>query len=189
MVRDSGSQYCQQVPTRRALNRPGRLFGPTGIGHYSDSLKYSGKFLAEARALDKDSAHGAYTHYADICGGLGSFAGRCPMPNLASALRYEKDFPNGPFIEDTLITLGDFYDDLFKVLKESKQSYKYDCFSKYVMDEPVAAQRERARGLALRYFTKVLALGSGNHAARKAIEEWKSNLESGRSGGWHFCID
>lgn len=160
-----------------------------GVGHYSESLGYSGKLLAEARALDVNLTHGSYTRYADICGGLGSFAGGCGVPNLEAALSYEKTFPRGPFIEDTLITLGNFYDDLFKALKESKQGYKYDCFFRYMKNEPVTEQRELARKSALHYYTNVLALGSGNQASTRAIKEWKGNLESGESPGWHFCTD
>ena len=93
------------------------------------------------------------------------------------------------FIEDALIILGNFYDDLFKALKGSKQGYKYDCFSRYIKTEPVTEQRELARKSALHYYTNVLALGSGNQASNRAIKEWKSDLESGESPGWHFCGD
>jgi hypothetical protein len=160
------------------------------VGHYSDSLEYSGKLLVEAKSLDVNSAHGSYTHYADICGGAGSFAGVCDMPNLKAALQYEKDFPKGPFIEDTLITIANFYDDLFKALKErDTKDYKYECFSKYMNDRPITEQLEHARKSALGYYTKVLALDSDNQASNKSIREWKSNLESGDSHGWHFCAD
>jgi hypothetical protein len=144
--------------------------------------------LANTKALDVNLTHGSYTLYADICGGAGSFAG-CDIPNLEAALSYEKSFPNGPFIEDTLITLGDFYDDLFKALAEAKTGYKYDCFSRYMKPGPLTEQRERARKSALRYYTKVLALGSDHPASNKAVKEWKHSLESGKSVGWHFCTD
>ena len=161
-----------------------------GVGHYSESLEYSGKLLVEAKTLDVNSRHGPYTHYADICAGLGSFSGACDMPNLEAALLYEKDFPKGPFIEDTLIIIANLYDDLFKVLKEIDQKgYKYDCFSKFIRDEPMAEQLEHVRELALEYYTKVLSLDSDNQASNRSIREWKSNLESGKSFGWHFCTD
>ena len=160
------------------------------VGHYSESLEYSGKLLVEAKTLDVNSTHGPYTHYADICAGLGSFSGGCDMPNLEAALLYEKDSPKGPFIEDTLIIIANFYDDLFKALKESDQKgYKYDCFSRFIGDEPMADQLEHARKSALDYYTKVLALDSDNQASNTSIREWKSNLESGNSFGWHFCAD
>lgn len=95
------------------------------VGHYSEELEYSGKLLVEAHALDVDGTNGSYTRYADICGGWGSFSD-CDMPNIKVAKLYEKEFPQGPFIEDTLIIIGNFYDDLFKALKTD---YKNDCFS------------------------------------------------------------
>ena len=160
-----------------------------GVGHYSESLEYSGKLLADARVLDSALAHGAHTRYAGICGGLGSFTGPCQMPNLEAALSYAKAFPKGPFIEDTLITLGNFYDDLYKALQEPKQGYKYECFAKYMASERVAEQREVARTTAIRYYASVLALGSVNRASNQAIKNWKGGLESKESFGWHFCAD
>jgi hypothetical protein len=160
------------------------------IGHYSDSLEYRGKLLREAKALDRDSKYGAYTLYADVCDGAGSFSGTCQMPNISAALTYEIDFPNGPFIEDVLVTIGNFYDDLYKALKERDlEGYKYGCFSEFMNDKPIPLQLENARKLAINYYTKVLALQSNNKAANRSIEEWKANLESGDSDGWHFCGD
>ena len=132
--------------------------------------------------------HGSYTRYANLCGGPASFAG-CNVPNLQAALSYEKTYPKGPFIEDTLITLGEFYDDLFKALTEDKQRYKYACFSRYIKIQPVTEQRELARNLALHYYNSVLALGSDNQASNRFIAESKRNLESGKSTGWYFCGD
>ena len=159
-----------------------------GAGLYNnDVLSYSGKLLLEARALDANGTYASYTHYANVCGGYGSFAG-CDVPNPAAALQYEKEFPDGPFIEDTLIVLGDFYDDLFKAL-EMKDGPKYACFSKYIRKAPVAQQRERARKLAILYYGKVVAIGSANRVSNKSVREFKSKLESGQSLGWHFCSD
>lgn len=159
------------------------------VGHYSDALGYEGKLLRDAKALDVDLKYGAYTRYANICDGAGSFSG-CDMPNIKAAFEYETDFPTGPFIEDVLVTIGNFYDDLFKALKSKEtKDYKYDCFSKYMSDKPLTAQIENARKLAIKYYTKVLALRSDNIAANKSIEKWKGNLESGESEGWHFCGD
>lgn len=160
-----------------------------GVGHYSESLEYSGKLLAEARVLDSALLHGAYTHYANVYQGRRSFTGSWGMPNLAGALFYAKAFPKGPFIEDTLIILGNFYDDLYKALKELAQGYKHDCFSKYMARERLDEQREFARKTAIRYYTSVLDLGTGNTASNQAIKNWKINLESKMSFGWHFCAD
>jgi hypothetical protein len=158
-----------------------------GIGHYNDVLGYSGKLLVEARALDRSATYTSWTHYADVCNGAGSF-GDCVMPNPTAALLYEKEFPQGPFIEDTLSILGMFYDDLFKVV-EMSDGYKYDCFSKYIRHEPIPLQRERARKTAIFYYNKVLTLDSQDQAWMKSIRQFRSGLESGQSVGWHFCDD
>jgi hypothetical protein len=157
------------------------------VGHYSEALQYSGKLLVEAKAVDADSKHASFTAFAAVCAGGGAFF--CDMPNPGAALSYEKNFPDGPFIEDTLVILGMFYDDLFKAYREDKQGYKYECFSKYMKPGNVTGQRDFARKSALRYYQKVLTRRSENRAAIKSIAEWKRDLLSGKSLGWHFCAD
>jgi len=159
------------------------------IGHYSDSPEYTGKFLIEAKALDVGSKHGEYTNYADICNGAGSFGG-CYMPNIEAALVYEEKYPNGPFIADVLIIIGNFYDDLYKAIKDKDSAdYKNDCFSKYVTEKPIPDQMEHARKSAIEYYTKFLALHSDNNASNKTIREWVLELKAHNSSGWHFCSD
>lgn len=160
------------------------------VGHYSDALEYSGALLHEAKKRDVKKQYEAYTAYSDIYGGQRSFSGGFGMPNLAAALRYEKKFPTGPFIEDTLIIIGNFYDDLYKALKDrDEKDYKYDCFSSFFDETPIMDQIERARKAAINYYSKILSVHSKNEAARNSVREWRNNLESGNSLGWHFCSD
>lgn len=161
-----------------------------GIGHYSDALEYSGAMLREAKKRDINKRHEAYTAYSDIYGGQGSFSGGFGVPDITAALQYERKFPKGPFIEDTLIIIGNFYDDLYKALKSrNEKDYIYDCFSRYFDETPVSTQIERARQAGIKYYSKVLALDSMGEAATSSIREWRHNLESGDSHGWHFCSD
>lgn len=161
-----------------------------GVGHYSDALEYSGELLREAKQRDINKRFEAYTGYVDIYGGQGSFSAGFGVPDITAALRYEKRFPTGPFIEDTLIIIGNFYDDLYKALKaRDEKDYKYDCFSPYFDDTPPSAQMERARLAGINYYSKVLALQSKNDAANTAIRESRRNLESGNSRVWNFCSD
>lgn len=162
-----------------------------GVGHYSEALGYSGKLLIEAKALDVNSKHASYTRYTDICGGGGSFSGECDRPDIAVALAYEKEFPNAPFIWDTLVTIGNFYSDLREALKENEsKDYKYECYSKYINKKPITDQLESARLLAVKFYKKALAVHSDNKAANDSIHEWMRTLESGGDDiGWHFCSD
>lgn len=161
-----------------------------GVGHYSDALEYSGALLREANKRDINKRFEAYTAYTDIYGGQGSFSGGFGVPNITAALQYEKKFPTGPFIEDTLIIIGNFYDDLYKALKaRDEKDYKYDCFSRHFDETPVSAQIERSRLAGINYYSKVLALLSKSEAANRSVLEWRRDLESGNSRGWHFCSD
>ncbi|MCR4346918.1 MAG: hypothetical protein NUV55_06925 [Sulfuricaulis sp.] len=170
-------------------NEQYRVIG-VNVGHYSDSLEYSGTLLHEAKKRDIKKLYEAYTTYSDIYGGQGSFSGGFGMPNITAALHYEKKFPTGPFIEDTLIIIGNFYDDLYKALKDrGEKDYKYDCFSAFFDETPIMDQIERARKAAINYYSKFLSLHSKSEAAKRSVREWRHNLESGDSLGWHFCSD
>ncbi|NKE72996.1 hypothetical protein [Candidatus Manganitrophus noduliformans] len=163
------------------------------IGHYSGSLQYTGKLLEEAKKLDVKSQYSSYTDYADIFSGAGSFSGAFGMPNIEAALKYEEKFPKGPFIEDTLIIIGNFYDDLYKTLKieetETSSESKGPCHSEYINKSPGIEKAEAAKQMAIKYYAKILALGTENKASNAAIAMWKKSLERGSSAGWHFCSD
>lgn len=173
----------------RYWNERYRAIG-VGVGYYADALEYSGALLREAKKRDINKRYEAYTAYSDIYGGQGSFSGGFGVPNITAALQYEKKFPTGPFIEDTLVIIGNFYDDLYKALKaRDEKDYTYECFSPFFDETPVSDQIERTRLAAINYYSKVLALHSNNDAANSSIREWKKNLESYNSHGWHFCSD
>lgn len=166
------------------------------VGHFSDSLEYTGKLLEEAKKLDLKSQYSAYTDYFNVFGGAGSFHGAFGMPDLEAALSYEKKHPKGPFIEHTLIIIGKFYDDLYKALKidetetpsDSNES-KGPCYLEYINKSPGIEKAETAKQMAIKYYAIVLALGTENRASNAAIAMWKKNLERGFSAGWHFCAD
>ena len=86
-----------------------------GVRHYSDSLHYSGKLLAWAHKVDPNSRFRAYTLYSATGGDRGS-AGLGEMPNLKMALRYVREFPEGPLLKSTLLV--SFYSDLFQLIKD-----------------------------------------------------------------------
>ncbi|MDH4286429.1 MAG: hypothetical protein OEV26_03300 [Gallionella sp.] len=159
------------------------------IGGFTDTVIYTGKLLKEAKTLDVNSTYDAYTSYTDFCSNCNSFG---YMPNIEGALTYAKKYPEGPFIEDTLITIGNFYDDLYKVLKftnKERVDYKFDCFSKYINKKSLSVQIENARQSAIKYYTNVLALHSDNSSSNETIKEWLTNLKSHNSEGWHYCSD
>lgn len=163
------------------------------IGHYSGSLQYTGKLLEEAKKLDVKSQYSSHTDYADIFSGAGSFSGAFGMPNIEAALKYEENFPKGPFIEDTLIIIGKFYDDLYKTLQveetDPSPESKGPCSSEYINESPGVEKAETAKQMAIKCYAKILALDTENKASNAAIAMWKKNLERGSSAGWHFCSD
>lgn len=178
-----------KIPDRKILKEKYQTIG-LNIGHYSDSLDYSGQLLKEAKLLDVNALNASYTSYADICDGADIYSEVCNMPNLLPALKYEKDFPQGPFIKDTMLILAYFYDDLFKALKiKDEKDYKYECFSQYMNDKPLTAQLDHTRKLSIKYYRKALSVTSNNHALKKSIREAKKAIESGNNVGWHFCGD
>lgn len=161
------------------------------VGQYSDALAYSGKLLADAKALDAKGQYAAYTSYVNICGGVGNFSGSCDMPDIKAALDYEKKFPQGPFIEDTLTMIGNFYSDLRQALKISDtKDFKYQCFSKYINERLIQSQIADASKSAAKYYKKVLALHSDKTAANDSIKGWLDEIDSNAEDtGWHFCAD
>ena len=158
-----------------------------GVGHYSDSLHYSGKLLALAHRIDPNSRFRAYTLYSDT-GGDGASSGLGEMPNLTTGLRYVREFPNGPFVEETYTLLGNFYSDLFLLIKElgkHQGGYKYDCFAKYLNNGNLDNQLREVQRLSVSYYSKALAVNPGN----KEVRDWLLEVKEGTPTGWHFCGD
>jgi hypothetical protein len=110
------------------------------------------------------------------------------MPNLKMAVRYVQEFPEGPFIEETLTLLGNFYSDLFQLIKELEKhrgGYKYDCFAQYLDKSSLDNQLRRAQQLSVDYYLKALAISPGN----KNFKDWLVDIKEGNPTGWHFCAD
>ncbi len=155
------------------------------VGHYSEALEYSGALLWEVKKRDVAKQYEAYTSRPGV---PDPASGEAPI--IKTALEYEKRFPTGPFIEDTLIIIGDFYSDLYLALKSSDQKdYKYECYSPFFDKTPIPDQIERARQTAIKYYARVLALHPKSEALEHPIEEEKHDLELGNDPGWHFCAD
>jgi hypothetical protein len=158
-----------------------------GVGHYSDSLHYSGKLLAWAHKVDPNSRFRAHTLYS-ATGGDGGSSGLGEMPNLRMALRYVQEFPEGLFIEETYTLLGNFYSDLFQLIKDlgkHQGGYKYDCFAKYVDKSNLDSQLRKAQRLSVGYYSQALVVNPKN----KDVREWLVEMKEGRPTGWHFCAD
>jgi len=165
------------------------------VGHYSDQLGYSGKLLVEAHRIDPTSTFRRYTLFSAILG-EGTSHGLGEMPDVRTALDYLKEFPDGPFADKTLIILGHFYDDLFKVLRDLQRNelpeYKLNCFSKHVGKSDLDKQARRAQRLSVRYYSKALDVRSQSKrdwAETADIRRYKQDVESGHSRGWDFCAD
>jgi hypothetical protein len=107
------------------------------------------------------------------------------MPDIKAAYQYEREFPDGPFIEDTLSIIGDFNKDLYMVLRDDLNDYKYDCFKPHIDKSPRLGQTSRARRKAISYYEKVLSINPSNARAKRFLEE----VNNGTIDGWSFCAD
>src|SRR5262245_46455303 len=139
------------------------------LGYWVD-LSYSGALLFEAHRRDPHTALRKYTLFSTVFGttphhGLGV------MPNIEAAFKYESEFPDGPYISRTLMTIANFHKDLFMVFRDDHRDYKYDCFKPYIDGDPIADQRARAKRIALEYYGKVLDLDPSNENARTLLNE------------------
>ena len=163
------------------------------VGHYSDALGYSGKLLVEAHKRNPNSPYRKYTLFTTILG-ESTFHGLGAMPNINQAELYLKEFPHGPYAENTYSILGYFYDDLSKVLKrfvednKYKEDYKYDCFAPYITKDPYQEQMRRALSLAISNLEKAIAVNPSSEQNRYRREVLAS-IKSGKSHGWYWCAD
>ncbi len=111
------------------------------------------------------------------------------MPNVKAAYQYAREFPDGPFIEETLSILANFHKDLFMVLRNDLQNsprdYKYDCFRPYINKSPRFMQMNWAKSEAIKFYKKVLAVNPHNIRAIEFLKE----INDGTVGGWSFCAD
>lgn len=154
------------------------------LGYWED-IAYSGELLTKAHKLNPQSEYRKYTFFASVqvVGDLGV------MPNVKAAYQYAREFPDGPFIEETLSILADFHKDLFMVLRndlqKSPRDYKYDCFRAYISKSSRFVQMNRAKSEAIKFYEKVLAVNPHNIRATEFLKE----INDGTIGGWSFCAD
>jgi hypothetical protein len=179
----------------------GKLWKPTWsaigvyVSHYGDDLGYSGKLLVEAHHIDPSSAYRRSTLFSAIMGETSS-SGLGEMPDPQAAIQYLKEFPDGPFADETSIILANFYNDLFKVLKDLQgnepRGYKYECFSKYIKSSSLAEQADEARRLSILYYSQAQDLRTQSKSdwnETKVVRSWMRQMEQGNPDGWHFCAD
>ena len=164
------------------------------LGHYGGIL-YSERWLREAHKLDPHSALRGYTLFSEILGErtnhrLGE------MPNLEIAHKYEKEFPDGPFIEEVWSILGGFFKDLFMVLElgPERSVYKWECYRGFISELPLKEQKENARKKALWYYEAIVTRNPQRIEAseiKRTIEKIRNFglVDHGYSGPWSFCAD
>ncbi|HEX4949897.1 MAG TPA: hypothetical protein VFZ34_24740, partial [Blastocatellia bacterium] len=108
------------------------------------------------------------------------------MPNIKAALRYVKEFPQGPFIEETHWIIAGFYKDLFMVLRGNLEKYyKYQCFKLYVDKSPLPKQAQRAQAKAIASYQTILKINPASADAAKLLSE----VQRGTIKAWSFCVD
>ncbi len=114
-----------------------------------------------------------------------SDSGLGEMPNIRAAYKYEREFPDGPFIEETLLIIAEFNKDLYMVLRDDHDDYKYDCFKPYINGSPRLTQMRRAQQKAMSYYEKVITINPTNAHARESLEE----INNRTIKSWSFCAD
>jgi hypothetical protein len=153
------------------------------LGYWVD-LVYTGDLLYRAHQRNPYSPLRKHTLFSTIMGikepnllGL--------MPNIKAAHRYVKEFPRGPFIEEAHWLIAGFYKDLYMVLRDSLQDYKYDCFKPYINQSATALQARRAREKASANYQTILKLNPANADAAQLLSE----VQRGTVKAWSFCAD
>lgn len=148
---------------------------------YWNLLDYSGALLIKAHKINPKSKYRKYTLFSTV----EPYRGLGEMPNIKAAFQYAREFPDGPFIEDTLSIIADFHKDLFMVLRDNLRDYKYDCFKPYIDGSPYLKQINRAKSMATNHYKKVLALNPSNARAINFLNE----IHNGTINSWSFCAD
>lgn len=157
------------------------------VADYDGTLEYSGLMLEEVKKRDVNRRYEAYTSAPSV---PGISWGRVPSDDIEAARSYEGKFPNGPFIKEALIIIGDFYSDLYFALKHrDEKDYIYNCYSPYFDSTPIDEQIERARTTAIMYYDRVLALSSKGEDVDQLVRDDKLRLESGAQPSLHYCAD
>ena len=151
---------------------------------YGDHLEYNGRLLVLAHRRAPRSALRSHTLFATLFGETASH-GLGVMPNIKAARAYEAEFPHGPFIRDVYRTIADFHKDLYMVLRDRLNDFKYECFAPYITKSSWSVQEARAKATAVDYYERILRLAPGDEDAREFLAETRS----GKVRGWSFCAD
>lgn len=162
------------------------------IQKYSDAFCYSGIFLIRAHKLDPNSPWRKSTLYSTILGEVPAH-GLGMMPDIKAAFQYEREFPGGPFIAETLEIIAGFFTDLYMICRDEDPAtrrnepvdYKLECYKSYISRKPLAEQREQARKIAVSYYRKYLKLRPNDAGQAVRLQQ----VIDGTIEGWSFCAD
>ncbi len=176
-------------PSYRPCNEDEQIFDKrwTEMGvdiGWGERLEYSGKLLVEAHSRNPRSALRPYTLFSTVFGVV-EVPGLGVMPHIDKAFAYAAEFPHGPFVREVYQTIAGFHKDLYMVLRDKRTDYKFDCYKPYIKVGPWGPQQDRAKGVALDYYQRVLVLAPRDEMARQFSDE----LRRGVVRGWSFCAD
>ena len=154
------------------------------VSHWGHVV-YTGDLLYRAHQRAPHSSFRRHTLFSTVMGvtevhqlGL--------MPNIKAALQYVKEFPQGPFIEETHWIIAGFYKDLFMVLRDDlEEYYKYQCFKPYIDKTPLQIQAQHARSKAIASYQTILKLNPANVRGAELLGE----VQRGTIKAWSFCAD
>jgi hypothetical protein len=156
------------------------------VNHYEpEALEYSGKLLREAHAIDP-RVFRSHTLYSTLFHDDGESGYLAPDPDAAR--NYLREFPRGPFAIHANLVLANFYDDLFKFIREMADGSAHethDCYRPFVDKRPLAQQRREAQRTAIGYYERLTQLLPQSLIMRRSLAE----MRSGETEGWYFCGD
>jgi len=159
----------------------------TGAPFDMGYVVYTGKVLSDAHKANPNSPFRSATLFATVFPNAGENLNHMPVVPAAEA--YLREFPTGPFVVETSLTLAHFYDDLFKLLQSRIAGrsvwYKEDCFARYVTTEPITAQLRTAQQTGLAYYDRAAIERRGDASIRAS----RDALQRGRTSSWFFCHD
>jgi hypothetical protein len=122
------------------------------VGSYG--LEYTGALLVEAHKLNPNSPFREDTLFAKL---MAESDGDNEV-RLAPIYEYLKEYPDGKHAAGAYMNIGDAYRDLYRVLWEfatndiNKGGYGYQCYAKYVTNEPYSDQMKKARAEAIKNY-------------------------------------
>lgn len=153
------------------------------IGHYSEAVEYSGKILVVAHRINPHSPLRNFTLYSTVNmnGDPDGF------PNVEEAKTYLEEFPSGPYAFEVSQTLANFYDDLFKTLRDriAGKTILYLTYDEFITSAPLNEQLNSAQRNGLFYYRMALNIRPKNPALQESYEA----LKNGSTQGWYFIND